>query len=129
MSWESVPKFLKNWLFCIFAVLISLNVFARTAGSLDVIAVAELPHEAQATLALIQRGGPFPYAKDGSIFGNYEGILPKRSRGYYREFTVKTPGKRSRGARRIIAGGNSVASADYYYTDDHYATFKHIKYK
>lgn len=124
-----MTKFLKNWLFCILAMLLSLNVFARTSGSLEVIAVAELPKEAQATLALIQQGGPFPYAKDGAVFGNYEGVLPKQKRGYYREFTVQTPGKRSRGARRLIAGGSPETSSEYYYTDDHYATFKRIKNK
>ena len=82
----------------------------------------QLPPEARQTLALIKAGGPFPYAKDGSVFGNREGMLPKRSRGYYKEYTVKTPGSRDRGARRIVAG----IPGEYYYTDDHYRTFKRI---
>lgn len=93
---------------------------------LGAIAVAELPVEAQKTLMLIKQGGPFPYAKDGAIFGNYEKILPQRKRGYYHEFTVKTPGARNRGARRIIVGGDMRMSQDCYYTDNHYATFKRI---
>jgi ribonuclease T1 len=87
------------------------------------IAVADLPKEARETLALIKKGGPYPYAKDGTVFGNREGRLPKQRRGYYREFTVRTPRERTRGARRIIAGER----ADYWYTDDHYATFRRIR--
>lgn len=82
----------------------------------------ELPKEARATLLLIQAGGPFPYEKDGAAFGNREGILPPRRKGYYREFTVKTPGARDRGARRIVSGN----AGEYYYTDDHYRTFRRI---
>ena len=76
------------------------------------VAVAHLPPEARATLLLIRKGGPFPYAKDGAVFGNREGILPKTKRGYYREYTVKTPGERTRGARRIIAGNGG----EFFYT-------------
>jgi ribonuclease T1 len=82
-----------------------------------------LPPEAKHTLTLIKRGGPFPYRKDGIIFGNREGRLPPRPRGYYKEYTVKTPGLRHRGARRIVAGSGN----EFYYTDDHYNTFKLIK--
>jgi ribonuclease T1 len=84
---------------------------------------AQLPKEARETLALIKKGGPYPYAKDGTVFGNREGRLPKQKRGYYREFTVKTPGERTRGARRIVAG----PPGEYWYTDDHYATFRRIR--
>ncbi|HTG97742.1 MAG TPA: ribonuclease domain-containing protein [Burkholderiales bacterium] len=86
------------------------------------IAVKQLPNEARQTLALIKAGGPFPYAKDGAVFGNREGQLPKRNRGYYREYTVRTPGAKDRGARRIVAG----VPGEYYYTDDHYQTFRRI---
>lgn len=120
-------KLLKNWIFFLAALLLSFSVFAKGPTQLDVIAVADLPGEAQKTLVLIKQGGPFPYAKDGVVFGNYEGVLPKQKRGYYHEFTVKTPGARNRGARRIIVGGDLVPSRDYFYTDDHYATFKRIK--
>jgi ribonuclease T1 len=87
------------------------------------IAVAELPREARETLALIRKGGPFPYAKDGTVFANREGLLPKQKRGYYREYTVKTPGERTRGARRIVAG----RGGDRWYTEDHYASFRRIR--
>jgi len=85
--------------------------------------VSELPKQARDTLALVKKGGPFPYAKDGAVFGNREGRLPKQKRGYSREYTVKTPGERTRGARRIVAG----RAGDYWYTDDHYATFRRIR--
>lgn len=119
-------KYLRIWLiFCIVSVL-SFNAFARDSTAVGTISVADLPKEARQTLSLIQQGGPFPYVKDGSVFGNYERLLPKRKRGYYREFTVKTPRARNRGARRIVAGGDVTASREYYYTDNHYATFKRI---
>ena len=82
-------------------------------------------------LDLIKAGGPFAYAKDGSVFGNREKILPPRSRGYYREYTVKTPGARDRGARRIVAGAGASddvrTSGEYYYSDDHYNSFRRIR--
>ena len=84
--------------------------------------LAELPPEARATVVLIRKGGPFPYARDGAVFVNREAALPKQKRGYYREFTVKTPGERTRGARRIVAG----SGGDLYYTDDHYNRFRRI---
>jgi ribonuclease T1 len=87
------------------------------------IAVSELPGEAQEILLLIRRGGPFPYERDGAVFGNFERALPVRERGYYREYTVVTPGVKQRGARRIVAG----RAGDLYYTDDHYRTFKRIR--
>lgn len=120
-------KSLKDWIFFLAALLFSVSVFARDATSLDVVAVRDLPVEAQRTLTLIRQGGPFPFAKDGVTFGNYEKALPRRARGYYHEFTVKTPGARNRGARRIIVGGQPVSSQDRYYTDNHYASFKRIK--
>ena len=89
----------------------------------DWIPLADLPREARQTLALIKAGGPFPYARDGVVFGNYERRLPTRPRGYYHEYTVKTPGRHDRGARRIIAGGEQT----YFYTDDHYRSFRRIR--
>ncbi len=89
----------------------------------DAISVAQLPPEAQQVRALIKKGGPFPYSRDGVIFGNREKRLPKQARGYYKEYTVKTPGARTRGARRIIAG----SKGEFYYSDDHYETFRQIK--
>ncbi|AST33972.2 ribonuclease domain-containing protein [Ralstonia solanacearum] len=91
------------------------------------IPAADLPNEAQRTLVLIEQGGPFPYTKDGTTFGNYEGGLPARKRGYYHEYTVKTRGARNRGARRIICGGDQRAANDCYYTQDHYNSFQRIQ--
>lgn len=98
-------------------------------GGIALTQLDALPKQARETLALIRKGGPFPYAKDGTIFGNRERILPKKERGYYKEYTVKTPGSRDRGARRIVCGGmvTHVARSECYYTDDHYASFKRIK--
>ncbi|MDL5366265.1 ribonuclease domain-containing protein [Xanthomonas sp. NCPPB 2654] len=81
-----------------------------------------LPPEARATIALIQRGGPFPHRQDGSVFGNRENRLPSRPRGYYREYTVDTPGLEHRGTRRIVTGGDPPDV--WYYSDDHYASFR-----
>jgi len=100
---------------------VSAQAFAFSA--IGEIKAAALPVEARETLALIRAGGPFHYAKDGAVFGNREALLPKRERGYYREYTVRTPGARDRGARRIIAGRDG----EYYYTDDHYRTFRRIR--
>lgn len=83
---------------------------------------AFLPAEARRTITLIQRGGPFPHRQDGSVFGNREGHLPQKQRGWYREYTVDTPGLSHRGARRIVTGGNPPR--DWYYTSDHYDSFR-----
>lgn len=85
----------------------------------------ELPPEAVETIALIRQGGPFPYRKDGTVFQNRERLLPQKPRGYYREYTVKTPGARDRGARRIVTGGDPPEI--YYYTSDHYRSFRQIE--
>jgi guanyl-specific ribonuclease Sa len=84
-----------------------------------------LPSEAVATLQAIAQGGPFAYERDGSVFQNREGLLPQRPRGYYREYTVETPGSRDRGARRIVTGGDPPEV--YYYTEDHYRSFRRIE--
>ncbi|MGZ8255386.1 MAG: ribonuclease domain-containing protein [Burkholderiaceae bacterium] len=107
------------------------------AGARDVpstladVRVVELPTEALHTLALIKRGGPYPYRKDASVFGNREKRLPPQPRGYYTEYTVRTPHSRDRGARRIVAGRGAAhdpaTSGEYYYTDDHYNTFRRIR--
>ncbi|VVE51751.1 Guanyl-specific ribonuclease Sa [Pandoraea terrae] len=91
------------------------------------VSVADLPREAQRTLTLIAQGGPFPYAKDGVVFGNFEKRLPKMPRGYYHEYTVPTPGARNRGARRIICGGDQRAANECFYTQDHYNSFRRIR--
>jgi len=94
-----------------------------TASGLPFIALNELPPEARDTLRAIKQGGPFAYDRDGVVFGNRERVLPGHARGYYHEYTVKTPGSHTRGARRIITG----APAENYYTADHYQTFKSIR--
>ena len=103
------------------AVFVSLWLGAAAAFAGD-IAVRELPPEARATLSLIRADGPFPYARDGVVFHNRDGHLPGRPRGYYREYTVPTPGVRGRGPRRIVAGRDG----ELYYSDDHYRSFRRI---
>jgi len=100
----------------------------KKPGEFPVVLVQDLPKEARETLALIKKGGPFPYSKDGVVFSNREHILPQKPRGYYREYTVKTPKVKNRGAKRIISGGaKDAANVEYFYTEDHYASFKRIK--
>lgn len=105
-------------------------VSARTPDSpaaVAPVALARLPAEAQATHRLILQGGPFPYQKDGTVFGNRERLLPMQARGHYREYTVKTPGASNRGARRIVCGGKPPTQPQAcFYTDDHYASFRRI---
>jgi ribonuclease T1 len=108
------------------------TVFLSATGTLSarspaieragVVRTADLPWEARETLALIAQGGPYPYSRDGAVFANREGRLPHASRGTYREYTVKTPGTRDRGARRIIAAGSN----QFWYTADHYRSFRRI---
>jgi len=114
------------WL-ALFALLFSLVDLAPARGlapdALPEVAAAELPGEARQTIALIRQGGPFPYERDGIVFGNFETRLPAQPHGYYREYTVRTPGASNRGARRIVAG----KGGELYYTDDHYASFRRIR--
>ncbi len=109
--------------------LVGLGALARAPAVAQIpeVAAAALPPEARATLALIQRGGPFPFRRDGAVFGNFERALPARERGFYREYTVPTPGAPGRGARRIVVGGDARTSGEYYYTDDHYRSFRRIR--
>jgi len=99
---------------------------APAAAPIDTIPSTRLPREAVATLGLIAAGGPYPYEKDGIVFGNRERILPKARRSYYHEYTVPTPRARNRGARRIVCGGPLRRTDNCYYTGDHYASFKRI---
>ena len=98
-----------------------------TPDTLPEIAIADLPKEGREVLALIHQGGPFRYDRDGVVFGNRENLLPARSRGYYHEYTVHTPGLKSRGARRIICGGPARTPDACFYTSDHYRSFKRIR--
>ena len=103
-----------------FAVVLALTLSAGViAGDISLL---DLPKDARETINLIKKGGPYPHERDGATFGNREGLLPKRERGWYREYTVRTPGARDRGARRIVAGRDGTL----YYTDDHYRSFKRI---
>jgi ribonuclease T1 len=98
------------------------------ATPLPAVALASLPTEAQSAHRLILIGGPFPYVKDGIVFGNRERRLPPKPRGLYREYTVKTPGARDRGARRIVCATQPPRPPEAcYYTDDHYASFRRIQ--
>lgn len=113
---------------------VATEVSARASerdAALPIIALRQLPAEARQTLALIKNGGPFPYPrKDGSVFGNFEKRLPLQPSGYYREYTVPTPGRSDRGPRRIVAGKGAdswARSGEYYYTDDHYRTFRRVQ--
>lgn len=95
------------------------------AAAVGSICYSDLPSQAYDTLKLIEQGGPYPYSQDGSVFQNREGVLPSQSTGYYHEYTVKTPGSSTRGARRIVTGEEYQED---YYTADHYATFDLINY-
>lgn len=116
---------LRNTLYRLFAALALSALLTACLGDKDGASATALPAEALATLQLIERGGPFPYRKDGSVFQNRERRLPEQPRGYYREYTVPTPGSDDRGARRIVTGGNPPAV--YYYTEDHYRSFRRIQ--
>lgn len=111
------------------AVMGTTGVLARTpqpATELQTVALSALPPQGVETYSRIQQGGPFPYEKDGTVFGNRERLLPAEKRGYYREYTVTTPGARDRGARRIVCGGQPRTPDACYYTADHYASFRRI---
>ena len=125
-SWSS--------LVCAFSALVLAGVPALARDSPPLLAevrVVDLPREAGETLVLIKNGGPFPFRKDGIVFMNREKRLPFKPRGYYTEYTVRTPGRADRGARRIVAGQGSTGSpatgGEYYYSDDHYESFRRIR--
>jgi ribonuclease T1 len=116
------------WFILITSLILQLAgapTFAREPQKtkLSEVTLADLPKEGRETVLLIKQGGPFPYKRDGAVFGNFERQLPMKERGYYREYTVPTPGSHDRGARRIIAG----RGGEYFYTDDHYQTFHPIR--
>ena len=118
--------------FLISALCTSFGLQAKTPGAADSalgtsgIPVSELPKQGTETYERILQGGPFAYEKDGVVFGNRERLLPQKNRGYYREYTVKTPGARNRGTRRIVCGGQPKTPDTCYYTADHYASFRKI---
>jgi ribonuclease T1 len=100
---------------------------ADAPAALQEVSLSALPAPVQSTERLIRAGGPFPYQKDGSVFANRERLLPLRERGHYREYTVPMPGRRDRGAQRIVCGGKPPTNPEAcYYTSDHYASFRRI---
>ena len=115
--------------FALFGAVSTLSVVLAVpafAEALATVSVAELPRQGAQTYQLIRQGGPFAHQKDGVVFGNRERLLPARTRGYYHEYTVKTPGSRDRGARRVVCGGQPIAPEVCYYSADHYASFRKI---
>jgi ribonuclease T1 len=109
--------------------MLALAPLAQARGDPDrlpAVQLQELPREARDVLARVEAGGPFAYERDGVVFGNREHMLPRRPRGYYHEYTVRTPGERTRGARRIVCGGPSRTPDACYYSDDHYQSFRQI---
>lgn len=117
---------MRFWLRFLIALLLAIGsafAFWNVPRDANWVELRELPVEARDTLTTIKRGGPFPYSRDGIVFNNFEKRLPQQARGYYREYTVPTPGRRDRGPRRIVAG----QPGEYYYTADHYETFRRIR--
>ena len=112
----------------VLAPLVAPTVVAKsTIAAIPEVSASALPPEVRKTLTLISRGGPFPYSRDGIVFGNREKLLPFHKHGYYHEYTVPTPGERTRGARRIICGGDLGSLAECYYSDDHYQSFRRVQ--
>ena len=108
---------------CLLPVAPAAHAQRETPPAVASVELRELPPEARRTVALIRQGGPFPYPRDGVVFGNREGRLPPARRAYYHEYTVPTPGAHNRGARRIVAGQRG----ELYYSDDHYESFRRIR--
>ncbi|GAA0516507.1 ribonuclease [Pigmentiphaga sp. GD03639] len=129
MSW-TLGRFLRGFTIVLLWLALGAGAWARgpVPGTID---ARDLPPEARQVLAQIRQGGPFRHARDGVTFYNRERLLPVRARGYYTEYTVPTPGARNRGARRIVAGkgdtGDPATSGEYWYTADHYASFRRIQ--
>ena len=124
---------LQKWGFsCVVAAILAASPWvvqarqSNDAAATQVVALSDLPSNGRAMYALILAGGPFPHDKDGVVFGNRERLLPLSKRGYYREYTVRTPSVRHRGARRIVCGGVRTRPDACYYTADHYASFRRI---
>jgi ribonuclease T1 len=116
------------WLYASVLVGAPTAALARAPNANNVeVDVAKLPTEARVVLVRVRAGGPFPFERDGVVFGNRERLLPVHKRGYYHEYTVETPGAHNRAARRIVCGGPKQAPAVCYYTDDHYASFRRIR--
>lgn len=127
LRWLAKAVSRSAWAALVAAAAIGDAAARQPLADLPTISRAEVPAEARATERLVLAGGPFPYPKDGTVFGNRERLLPLSSRGYYREYTVATPGARNRGARRLVCGGYQPRLPDAcFYTDDHYASFRRL---
>jgi ribonuclease T1 len=114
-------------LLCLMAI-VAFGAFARTTpDTLPEVALADLPKEARNVYVLVGKGGPFPFDRDGIVFGNREKLLPAKPPGYYHEYTVRTPGVKSRGGRRLICGGTKETPDACFYTEDHYRSFRKIR--
>ena len=110
------------------AAIFAVGASARTTPeTLADVPLADLPKEAREAYVLVGKGGPFPFDRDGVVFGNREKLLPAKPRGYYHEYTVRTPGVKSRGGRRLVCGGKKAAPDACYYTEDHYQSFRKIR--
>ena len=114
-------------LLCLAVVLAGAALARTTPEALPDVALADLPREARDVYALVGKGGPFPFDRDGVVFGNREKLLPAKPRGYYHEYTVRTPGAKDRGGRRLVCGGKKAAPKACYYTVDHYRSFRKIR--
>jgi ribonuclease T1 len=114
-------------LLCVMAVFAGGALARTTPDALVEVALADLPKEAQEVYALVGKGGPFPFDRDGVVFGNREKLLPGKPRGYDHEYTIRTPGVKNRGGRRLVCGGKKTAPDACYYTDDHYRSFRKIR--
>ena len=126
-AWQPIRKLGLAVTIAVVAMSTGVAFGKGPVSSTGSVSVAQLPQEAQATERLIRAGGPFPYTKDGSVFGNRERALPRQPRGFYREYTVTTKGSRDRGARRIVCGGPAPTKPETcFYTDDHYQSFRRI---
>jgi ribonuclease T1 len=122
-SWRAAMLVIVAFVACLASPLAT----AKTSSAAAEIRLDALPAEAREALERIRTGAPLPYERDGVVFGNRERLLPAKPRGYYHEYTVKTPGVRTRGARRIICGGAIASTSECYYSNDHYRSFKRIR--
>lgn len=122
-----IAKFLRTGMIALACLFLAAGIVHARERRAAEISASDLPSQARHTLELIRHNGPFPFDRDGIVFGNRERVLPDRPRGYYHEYTVKFPGVRGRGANRIVCGGDQGAAQDCFYSDDHYRTFRRIR--
>ena len=124
---RQVKRYVTTVLLCVSATFAGTELARTTPEVLAEVALADLPKEAREVYTLVGKGGPFAFDRDGVVFGNREKLLPAKPRGYYHEYTVRTPGVNNRGGRRLVCGGKKTAPDACYYTDDHYRSFRKIR--